>query len=298
MDELARQAEAQRQTTQLNGAEEARIQSLLAGNDAIGKAVIEAAKARINAHDTISERTVKAEIINPSSPLAMSVDNLNVTAFSGKDTEVLAAKLAAKLDTQIKAIEQLTKTLTEQEAPEGVEDVSVNNLAELLQPLRDIHTAISRINITPSVNVPAPVVTVDAPDLAPLLAELKAQAVLLKKISAIKPPAFDTTALEIATSSVRSSIEGLRFPVPNFVQDPLIRYKVVDEFDNGIAASVKYYGFTDPEGHWYILKVDPSSNPKTYRYAKGTGTTAAGDYPTNWTNRASLTYDYWYQVFA
>ena len=295
MDNLARQAEEQRQATESTKSEEARIQSLLSGNDEIGKAVIEAAKARISAHDTIASRTFKAEVINQPTPLAMSVDNLNVTAYSGKDAEMHAGKL----DAQIKSIEKLAKIISEQEAPEGVEDVSVKNLAELIPTLEEVRDSIRNLKLqSPAVTVPAPIVKVDAPDMSILSDGLDAIKATLERLTEVRPPEFDTSPIEAATNAVRASIEAIRFPVPNFIQDPLIRYKVMDEFDDAVATSIKYYGFTDPEGHWYILKVDPSGNPKTYRYAKGTGTTSAGDYPTSWTNRATLTYDYWYQVFA
>lgn len=50
-----------------------------------------------------------------------------------------------------------------------------------------------------------------------------------------------------------------------------------------------YYGFTNKDGEWFIMKEDSSGN---YEYTKGTT-----DFPTNWTNRASLTYDYFYNTF-
>lgn len=54
-------------------------------------------------------------------------------------------------------------------------------------------------------------------------------------------------------------------------------------------SSPAYYGFTDKTGAWYIMKEDSSGN---YRYVKG-----ASSFSTNWTNRASLTYDYFDAVF-
>lgn len=66
-------------------------------------------------------------------------------------------------------------------------------------------------------------------------------------------------------------------------------YKISDIDD---ASTVKYYGFTDSEQNWYVMKEDTSVSPKTYRYTKGIGA-----YPTNWTSRASLTYDYYYNTF-
>lgn len=57
------------------------------------------------------------------------------------------------------------------------------------------------------------------------------------------------------------------------------------------ASDPKYFGFITINGQWYILRVNESAG--TLRYARGDG-----DYSTNWTNRASLTYDYLYNVFS
>lgn len=70
-------------------------------------------------------------------------------------------------------------------------------------------------------------------------------------------------------------------------KDPLEPYKIADIDDDD---TVKYYGFTDKNHDWYILKEDTTA--KTYRY-----TTGNEDYPDNWTNRASLTYDYFHNIF-
>lgn len=51
-----------------------------------------------------------------------------------------------------------------------------------------------------------------------------------------------------------------------------------------------YYGFVDKSGNWYIMKEDDTTG--NFRYSKGTS-----GFSTNWTNRASLTYDYFNIVF-
>ena len=74
------------------------------------------------------------------------------------------------------------------------------------------------------------------------------------------------------------------------VDDVLAPYKITDKDDD---ASPNYYGFTKPDGSWYILKETVSAGADTYRYAVGTSA-----YTTNWTNRAtSVTYSYFYEVF-
>lgn len=55
------------------------------------------------------------------------------------------------------------------------------------------------------------------------------------------------------------------------------------------AALPSYYGFVHKSGAWYISKEDSNG---AYRYAAG-----ASNFSTNWTNRASLTYNYFDAVF-
>ncbi len=50
-----------------------------------------------------------------------------------------------------------------------------------------------------------------------------------------------------------------------------------------------YYGYVNKEGAWFIRKEDMDGS---FRYTKG-----PSDFITNWTNRASLRYDYFNTVF-
>lgn len=68
------------------------------------------------------------------------------------------------------------------------------------------------------------------------------------------------------------------------MSEAFLDYKVSD-IDS---STPSYYGFIKFDGSWYIMK----ESSGTYRYVKG-----ASSYSTNWTNRASLTYDYYDQVF-
>lgn len=70
-------------------------------------------------------------------------------------------------------------------------------------------------------------------------------------------------------------------------QNILEAYQITDQDDGG---NTKYYGFMDKDGNWYILKNDTVAS--TYRYTRGTSSYAA-----NWTNRATLTYGYFGDVF-
>lgn len=72
------------------------------------------------------------------------------------------------------------------------------------------------------------------------------------------------------------------------VHDPTSFYAISDIDD---ASTVQYFGFLAVDGRWYIQKYDTTA--KTFRYTSS-GTVA---YATAWTDRASLTYDYFSEVF-
>lgn len=57
------------------------------------------------------------------------------------------------------------------------------------------------------------------------------------------------------------------------------------------SATVTYIGAVDRAGNWYIKKIDQTAGT-TLRFIKG-----SSSYTTNWTNRASLSYDYFDVVF-
>lgn len=59
-------------------------------------------------------------------------------------------------------------------------------------------------------------------------------------------------------------------------------YYLHDTDDAGV---IKYYGYTDENGNWIIVKTDTTTTPKTNRFAYGTRT-----YAINFSNRASLSY--------
>lgn len=65
-------------------------------------------------------------------------------------------------------------------------------------------------------------------------------------------------------------------------------YKVADQ-DVG---ATSYYGYINKEGEWYIIKETVAGSVTSYRYIRG-----ASGYATNWTNRATLSYDYFDATF-
>lgn len=60
----------------------------------------------------------------------------------------------------------------------------------------------------------------------------------------------------------------------------------IAEIDEG---TTTYYGFTNKQGAWQIMREDPDGN--SFRYAKG-----GSNFPGNWANRENLNYDYFYNL--
>lgn len=71
------------------------------------------------------------------------------------------------------------------------------------------------------------------------------------------------------------------------VSQPTDGYKISD-IDN---SESPFYGFTNKDGAWYIMKEDLDTS--SFRYVKG-----EANFPKNWDNRKNLKYDYFYNVFS
>ena len=66
---------------------------------------------------------------------------------------------------------------------------------------------------------------------------------------------------------------------------PTDGYKIT-ELDDSTPA---FYGFVNKDGEWFIMREDSAG---AYRYTSG-----SSGFATNWTNRATLTYDYFDNIF-
>lgn len=62
---------------------------------------------------------------------------------------------------------------------------------------------------------------------------------------------------------------------------------IISEIDESY---VSYYGFTNKEGGWFIMRENPDNG--TFRYARG-----SSDFSGNWTSRENQNYDYYHNVF-
>lgn len=94
---------------------------------------------------------------------------------------------------------------------------------------------------------------------------------------------FGGAAAPNTATSQSSAANGLNNPGPT---SPGSGYNVT-EIDENV---VSYYGFTNKEGGWLIMREDTQTN--SFRYAKGNS-----GFPNNWSNRENLKYDYYYNLF-
>lgn len=95
---------------------------------------------------------------------------------------------------------------------------------------------------------------------------------------------LNTSPFGASDAALRQFIIGIINTTAGGTVSPLEGYKIADEDS---ASTVKYYGYTKAESSkWYILKVDNTTDPITYRHTN----TGAANYAAAWASRASLSY--------
>lgn len=70
-------------------------------------------------------------------------------------------------------------------------------------------------------------------------------------------------------------------------------YKVSDETDKAGDSTIRYYGFVNHAGEWFIMRQTVSGVTSDYRFVKGDSA-----YTTAWAARESQTYNYFNTIFA
>lgn len=69
-------------------------------------------------------------------------------------------------------------------------------------------------------------------------------------------------------------------------------YRVSDEADKVGDSTIRYYGFVNRAGEWFIMRQTVSGTTTDYRFVKGDSA-----YTTAWAARESQTYNYFYTAF-
>jgi virulence-associated protein VapD len=187
---------------------------------------------------------------------------------------------------------------------EKVEEVSVNNLKDYTSKIDAVIKAVQSIELSPQINVQSPEVNVSTPDISKEIAKITKA---IKDIKLPELPEQDDTELQNAVKDVTNAINGLEFPVPNYVlpfkdeNDAAVQVRltsggavpveatltptpIFDIRNTEEDATYKYFGFEERGGtNWRIMRKTLATS--AYLYATGTS-----DYATNWTGKAGLTY--------
>lgn len=95
-------------------------------------------------------------------------------------------------------------------------------------------------------------------------------------------PKITLRAPPVGTGSGLDRDQVIQLIEATVATSPLAGYRISDEDSD---ATVKYYGYVDVVGNWYVMRVDDTGEIASYRYAKG-----ASDYTAGWAGRAALIY--------
>lgn len=183
--------------------------------------------------------------------------------------EVLDESLASLGTTLEKAIKDNSYKPLDEVSVSNIKDavpkeLSVNNLSDLAKYFTSLETAIK--NNQPILNVTK---------------------------QEIKFPTSAKEAIPVRLSDGKSFYNAITAAISSGHQDtdPLVGYQPSDIDDS---STPKYYGFVKSGGRWYIMRESSGA----YRYARGAPQDQGGGiYSDAWTDRANLTYSYFYEVF-
>ena len=236
--------------------------------------------------DKSNEVTVLNQPVFDVSELSEKMSSF-IEALNKKDLNVKVGKTKIHVDTKavVKAVERLQEALPELKPQEQVDyTLMFDEMMKIMEKPKDQSEIIKLQELTKKLGT--------SEDLSSIADWLKV--IAEKEVEQQELPVKDGRIL-VSVDKVGGGGGGLTQIETDYLSnisnntatsDPLAKYKFADLDDD---ASPNYYGATDSEGNWYILKEDTSA--KTLRYATGDS-----DYTTNWTGRVSLTYQYLYNV--
>jgi hypothetical protein len=257
--------------------------------------------------DYLDNHVSKTEVVNQllevGTPDAYKVvEAVNMLEQTVSDQEPAdLSEITALLRSVLQETEKIPKSHNDIKIPEQVDNS--DKLEKLESAIKAVDASIKAQKLVaeaPIVNVPEAVVNVDKPDLSPIEQEQKkTRTDLVKAIKGIVIPETDIKPLEKELKKLNKLFNefveygtGSSGGGPGIVTptDPLIAYVVQDEAPNDTGAS--YYGFAKVDGTYLIMERDKTSTPYTDRYANIGNNATRTTYQLAWTNRATLTYSY------
>lgn len=273
-------------------------QILIRSVDMVQNAVIKSVGVLIN---TLLEDTLKTQVTNQKDfPKSFGTPDALAGAQTIKTAiEQLKETVSTKdIDlsgvlTHLEGIHaDLLKLPTEYPSfPEMPTEMAVNNLGDLSTKLDALNGAISSLKLDPKIEVKSPEVKID------LSKEMRAIEKAIKSISkeVVIPEQKETDLKPLikAMNGVKSTIEAIQFPVPNFrtqdivdaVNNPVssLATRLDDSADPILYVGKASVGSDESEPVWQIAKLDTSS---------GLSKTWAGNagFTQIWDNRTTITY--------
>lgn len=297
IDEIAASLDSKNQADAQEQKEAQTLQQILDSQERIKVTIESAVKSLINfqsSHEpNVSLKNQKLPTSIKTPDVQGVIDALNSLKSTTESAKPDNTELLKSLEGLQKAITELPSKIVIPEAPEPLETVTVKNQPDYKPDFDKLAKTVKSIDVKPNVTVNQEKVSLD---LKPIIKALDSVVSAVSSIPA--PPKVDLSKVVQASQTTTQAIQALRFPIPNFIQDPLIRYKIADVDDDGVDSTPNYYGYVSPEGNWYIQKEDKSANPATYRYANGNGNgPVQSQYPAQWTARAAQNYNYFNLIF-
>jgi len=260
-------------------------------------------------------KTTKTEVVNQLKSISTPDVDKVVTALSKLDADVLANKLDLKpLEAILNGVKREVSLIPKSHATfEQKDSVKVTNLDEVKFDTSDLEKAIKDLKLDPKIDVKAPIVNVDKPDLKPL------QDVMLDLLKAVKGqkypefpeiPKTDLSTVEkkldVSNKHLKEIAEkkfgggggggggmvpfkdpvtdmSVQVPLTSVGSLPILSAEITERYD--IQGSIIYEAYALPNtpesaASWTIKKYDLSSTPYSAKIAINA----------IWDNRAMETY--------
>lgn len=160
------------------------------------------------------QHTQNVKVTNPSKDYTSNIADAVKAIKSVKlENNIDFKPLVTALNDVKKEVSKVAKDIKIPEN-EKVEEVSVNNLKDYTSKIDAVIKAVQSIELSPQINVQSPEVNVSTPDISKEIAKITKA---IKDIKLPELPEQDDTDLQNAVKDVTNAINGLEFPVPNYV---------------------------------------------------------------------------------
>lgn len=172
----------------------------------------------------IDGKTTKTEVVNQLKSISTPDVDKVVVAISNLDKDVLANKLDLKpLEQGLNALKRelslIPKTLPK--IPEQRDSVKVTNLSDVKLDTSAVEKAIKALKLDPKIDVKAPMVNVDAPNLKPLQDAMLDLLKAVQKIKIPEVPKTDLKTLEDEAKSTNKKLDTANKKLQELIEKPI-----------------------------------------------------------------------------